>query len=95
MGTRMKTTIDIADGLFVEAKARARQDGTTLRALVERGLRTVLDETPVAEREPFRIVPFGEAAGPDETEDLERLLREARAGRPFPEFDLADDPPGR
>jgi Arc/MetJ family transcription regulator len=38
----MKTTIDISDGLLLEAKERAARDGTTLRALVEEGLRVVL-----------------------------------------------------
>jgi succinylarginine dihydrolase len=42
MGTHMKTTIDIADPLFEAAKAAAQQRGTTLRALVELGLRQVL-----------------------------------------------------
>ena len=40
----VKTTIDIADGLLMEAKERARSEGTTLRALVERGLSRALSE---------------------------------------------------
>jgi hypothetical protein len=42
MVTHMKTTIDIADSLFAEAKAVAAQQGTTLRSLVEEGLRISL-----------------------------------------------------
>jgi hypothetical protein len=52
----VKTTIDIASGLLMEAKERARRDGTTLRALIERGLRTVLNDPPASARPPFKPV---------------------------------------
>jgi hypothetical protein len=38
----MKTTVQIPDGLIARAKALARREGTTLAALVEEGLRTVV-----------------------------------------------------
>ena len=38
----MKTTIEISDDLLRRAKACAVSENTTLRALVERGLRQVL-----------------------------------------------------
>lgn len=40
----MKTTIDIADALFAQAKAEAERRGTTLRSLVEDGLRQLLSQ---------------------------------------------------
>ena len=38
----MKTTVDIADPLFESARRLAAQQNTTLRALIEEGLRAVL-----------------------------------------------------
>lgn len=42
MGTHMKVTVEIADPLFQQAKAQAHQRGTTMRALIEEGLRRVI-----------------------------------------------------
>jgi hypothetical protein len=38
----MKTTIDLPDELFVATKQRAARERTTIRVLVERGLRAQL-----------------------------------------------------
>ncbi len=42
--THMKTTIDIADSIFLQTKRLAARQGTTVKALVELGLRRVLAE---------------------------------------------------
>ncbi len=44
MVTRMKTTVEISDALAEEAKALAARQQTTVRALIEAGLRHVLRE---------------------------------------------------
>lgn len=49
----MKTTIEIADGLFAEAKKVAAREGTTIRALVEDGLRKIVAERKSSR--PFRL----------------------------------------
>jgi predicted DNA-binding ribbon-helix-helix protein len=40
----MKTTIDIPDPVLDEVRKLAEREGTTVRALVERGLRRVLSD---------------------------------------------------
>lgn len=38
----MKTTVDISDTLLEDAKKLAARDGTTVRALIEQGLRQII-----------------------------------------------------
>jgi hypothetical protein len=42
--THMKTTVELSSGLLAEARRVARREGTTLKALMEQGLRRALDE---------------------------------------------------
>jgi len=53
MVSSMKTTIDITDGLLAEAKQVAARKHTTVRALVEDGLRIVLDRE--RDQAPFKL----------------------------------------
>jgi len=49
----MKTTIHIPDSLFEETRKLAQQEQTTLKALVEQGLRRIISERK--KRSPFRL----------------------------------------
>lgn len=59
MGTHMKTTVEISDSVLSAARDLARRERTTVKALIERGLRHELAE---AERKPefqLRRATFG------------------------------------
>lgn len=80
----MKTTIDIATPLLQKARKVAARDGTTLRALVEQGLREVL---ATKKSEPFRLrkVTFrGKGLQPDFAgagwDEIRRATYEGRGG---------------
>lgn len=83
MGTHMKTTVEITDSLLRQAKAEAQRRGTTLRALLEDGLRRVLDEPDVVPyRLPDRSVGRrGGAAQPWETMSPQQRWAEIYEGR--------------
>ena len=53
MVNHMKTTIDIANALYEEVRRVAKQENTTVKALVEAGLRQTLAERQ--RREPFTL----------------------------------------
>lgn len=63
----MKTTIDLPDDLFVAAKQHAARERTTLRAMVERGLRAQLgrDKQTQVTRPALRWVTVDGGLPPD------------------------------
>ena len=64
----MKTTVDIHDELLARAKRHARKSGRPLRAVVEEGLRRVLDAP--APRSRYRLSDLS-AGNPDNDDPLE------------------------
>lgn len=78
----MKTTMDIADPLLKQAKKLAAEEGTTLRALVERGLRQVIDDRK-KRRRPFKLVTFrGEGLQPEfQDADWDKIREAIYEGR--------------
>ena len=66
----MKTTIEIADDLFVRAQRLARKEKTTFRSLTEQGLRLVLrDKQPGKPRKLPPLVTYGGSGLTDELKD--------------------------
>ncbi len=55
MGLPMKTTIEVSDVLFASAKKFAQQRQTTMRALVEDGLRRVLNDAQAKIQPAFKL----------------------------------------
>ena len=63
MVTHMKTTIEIADSLLLQAKARAREKHITLRSLIEESLAATLDQ-PVRATQVKPVTVQGQGAKP-------------------------------
>ncbi len=63
----MKTTIEIEDELLERSKRLARQEGTTLRAVIEEGLQLALRARDQQKRRlPFSLKPFaGDGLNPE------------------------------
>ncbi len=51
----MKTTVELPEDLFLQAKRCALDQGTTLKALIETGLRNTLMKSQPLGGKPFRI----------------------------------------
>lgn len=78
MGRRMKTTVEISDTLAEEAKAVAAREKTTLRALIEAGLRQVIRERKRKIRFRVRDASFrGEGLQPEFRDGGWEKIREA------------------
>ena len=83
MGVCMKTTVEISDPLLARARQTARREKTTVRQLIEEGLRRVLAER--RRRGPFRLrnASFrGDGLQPDvATAGWDRIRDRAYEGR--------------
>jgi hypothetical protein len=51
----VKTTVEISDSLFHQAKSLAAKEGLSFKVLVEEGLRSVLEARKRAAVEPFHL----------------------------------------
>jgi len=75
----MKTTVEIPDPLFREAKARAAMRGVPLKDLIIRGLQLALEDDDVAQ--PRRVTfPLVKSNGP--------MIGEEDVARALESFDL-------
>jgi hypothetical protein len=54
----MKTTIDIPDALFSEARKLASREGTTMKAVIQEGIRRILSERKRGSRFRLRKATF-------------------------------------
>jgi hypothetical protein len=81
----MKTTVHIADSLFEEARKLAHRERTTLKALVEQGLRLIVSERKRRNEFRLRKVTFkGQGLQPHLSgtswEQIRELSYEGRGG---------------
>lgn len=81
----MKTTVEIPDALLAEARRVAQRERTTLRALLEEGLRHVLAERAQSSKFSLRKVTFGgQGLHPDlagaSWDEVRRRVYEERGG---------------
>ena len=85
MVSHMKTTVEISDALLREAKRVAARDETTVRALIEEGLRHSLNARNDKRRFRLRDASYGKGGLRPEVEDgswerLRDMIYEGRGG---------------
>ena len=51
----MRTTVDIPDSKYRQLKSKAASEGTTVKALVLKGVEVVLTQKPSAPRRPLKL----------------------------------------
>jgi ribbon-helix-helix CopG family protein len=61
--TDMRTTVRLPEDLLRRAKRKAAAEGRTLTALIEDGLRSVVDESPKPMRRKRVVLPVSKARG--------------------------------
>ena len=78
----MKTTVEITDALLEEAKRVASQESSTLRELIEDGLRRSLEDRKRKKSFHLRRASFrGKGLQPGVSSDWDRLREIAYEGR--------------
>ena len=85
----MKTTIEMSDPLFKSAKELAQRSQTTLRALIEEGLRRVISDSQVKAKSAFKLQKAsvgGEAVVMSESANWQRLEEEHVIARTLPQL---------
>jgi len=79
----VKTTVEVPDALFRQAKKYCAENGVPFRAVVEQGLRHVIEGSTVKRR--FRLKEFGfrgeGLAGPSDWSQIREIIYEGRGGR--------------
>ena len=84
MGSCMKTTVELPDDLLIQAKQFAAGHRTTMRALIERGLRHELNRTVSPKKKRAAIqwvtVPGGPPKGVD-ISDRDSMMKNLMRGR--------------
>lgn len=77
MATHMKTTVQLPDSLFEEVRSLAHREQTTMKALIQEGLRRIISERKKPKRFRLRKASFkGHGLHPDLKEASWGQIRE-------------------